>query len=250
MAARRLFAVGCLLMCAAFGAFAQPEEQTTRESAAAFYAQGAFAAAADQWAMVADEEPAAVDARINAAQAYLQASDLGRAMLWFRRAQVLDPRHSAVQLGLALVRALRVDILGDEPGIMPAVERLSADVLSRTELAWLTVLVWSTAFGIGTVCYVRRIWRFATVSAIVIASMLLILLVGREVSLATAPPAVITAFETILYSEPGTDGAALGRLYAAAEARIADRRESWTLITLADGRAGWVPVEDVAPLAE
>jgi tetratricopeptide (TPR) repeat protein len=250
MIARSLFAVCCLLMIAAFGAAAQQDDRTAREAAAAFYNEGAFAAAADQWASVAGQEPGAVDARINAAQAYLQADDLGRAMLWFRRAQALDPRHSAVQLGLALVRALRVDILGDEPGIMPAVERLSAEVLSRAELAWLTVLSWSAAFCIGTLAYLRRKWRFVAASAIIVAALLLTLLIGREISVVIAPTGIITAFETILYSEPGIDGVALARIYAGAEARIVDQREGWTLITLADERAGWIPAADVEPLAE
>lgn len=250
MSATRLFAVGCLLMIAAFGAFAQQEAPTAREAAAALYNEGAFAAAADLWAIVADEEPGAVDARINAAQAYLQADDLGRAMLWFRRAQALDPRHSAVQLGLALVRALRVDIMGDKPGILPAVERLSAEVLSRTELAWLTVLSWTASFCIGTLAYLRRRWRFAAASAITIAALLLILLIGREISVAIEPAGIITAFETILYSEPGTQGVTLARIYAGAEASIVDQREGWTLITLADGRAGWVPAADIETLAE
>jgi tetratricopeptide (TPR) repeat protein len=250
MIVRSLFAVVCLLMIAAFGASAQPEEQTAREAAAELYDEGAFAAAADQWASVAEEEPDAVDARINAAQAYLQADDLGRAMLWFRRAQLLDPRHSAVQLGLALVRALRVDILGDEPGIIPAVERLSAEVVSRTELAWLTVLSWSAAFCMGMLAYLRRKWRFAAAGTIVVACLMVILLIGRELSVSIAPTGIITAFETILHSEPSIDGVALARIYAGAEASVIDHREEWTLITLADGRAGWVPAEDVEMLVE
>jgi tetratricopeptide (TPR) repeat protein len=250
MHVHRLIAAGCLLIIAAFGASAQHEEQRTREAAAALYNEGSFAAAADQWASVAAQEPGAVDARINAAQAYLQADDLGHAMLWFRRAQVLDPRHSAVQLGLALVRALRVDILGDKPGILPAVERLSAEVLSRTELAWLTVLSWSAAFCLGTLAYLRQKWRFPAVSATAVACLLMILLIGREISAAVAPDGIITAFETILYSEPGSEGVALARIYAGAEASIVDHREEWTLITLADGRAGWVPEADVEFLAE
>lgn len=259
MNAHKRFITICALVIVAFAAlhasgtsivWAQPEQGGSREAASVLYNAGAFAAAADQWAEIAGHETGAVDARINAAQAYLQADDLGRAMLWFRRAQMLDPRHSAVQLGLALVRALRVDILGDEPGLMPAVERLSAGVVSRSELAWLALISWTVAFGIGTLTVLRHKWHVAVAGAIVVASLLLILLVGREISAAVSPPAVVTAFETILYSEPGTEGAALARIYAGAEVRIAERREGWTLITLADDRAGWLPEYDVVPLAE
>jgi tetratricopeptide (TPR) repeat protein len=259
MSRYKLLAIGCWLLAGCFGLLpdssalfvsAQQEAGVGRETAAALYNDGAFTEAAEQWAAVAAQEPNAVDARINAAQAYLQADDLGRAMLWFRRAQALDPRHSAVQLGLALVRALRIDILGDEPGVLPAVERLSAEIVSRTELAWLTVLAWSAAFGVGTAAYLRRKWKFAAIIVSITALTLLVLLIGREISVRSASPVVVTAFETTLSSEPGPDGVALSRIYAGAEARIADRREGWILITLADGRAGWLPESDVEPLAE
>lgn len=226
------------------------EGAAARETAAALYNDGSFAEAARQWAAVAAAEPDAVDARINAAQAYLQADDLGWAMLWFRRAQALDPRHSAVQLGLALVRALRVDILDDEPGFLPAIERLSAEIVSRSELAWLTALAWSVAIGIGTAAVIQRRWKYAAVAAVTVAAALLILLIGREISISAAPPAVVTAFEAVLSSEPGPEGVALSRIYAGAEARFAAQRGGWALITLADGRVGWLRETDVRPLTE
>lgn len=229
---------------------AAQEPQGAREIAAALYEDGSYLDAAHQWEAIADAEPNAIDARINAAQAYLQADNLGWAMLWFRRAQALDPRHSAVQLGLALVRALRVDILDDEPGLLPAIERLSAEVVSRSELAWLAVLAWSAAIGIGTAAYVQQRWKFAAAAAVTVAAALLVLLLGREISISAAPSAVVTAFETALSSEPGTEGVALSRIYAGAEARIAARRDGWMLITLADGRVGWLREEDVQPLTE
>ena len=246
-----LSAISVLLMVTGspFVVWAQ-EGAAAREMAAALYEDGSFLDAAHQWEAVAEAEPHAVDARINAAQAYLQADDLGDAMLWFRRAQALDPRHSAVQLGLALVRALRVDILDDEPGFLPAIERLSAEIVSRSELAWLTAFAWSVAICIGTAALIQRRWKYAAVAAVTVAAVLLILLIGREISISAAPPAVVTAFEAALSSEPGPDGVALSRIYAGAEARIAAQRDGWILITLADGRAGWLREADVQPLAE
>lgn len=240
--------LSCAIGCLCFETAAQAENQ--RENAEALYSGGSFIEAAMAWEAVAQSEPNAVDARINAAQAYLQADDLGRAMLWFRRAQGLDPRHSSVQLGLALVRALRVDILGDEPGFLAAVERLTAEIMSRSELAWLTVLAWTAAFGIGTAAFLRQRWKFAAVVAVLVAATLLVLLLGREISIRVTQPAVVTAFETTLSSEPNQDGVSLGQIYAGAEARVAAQREGWTLITLADGRAGWLLDEDVHILSE
>lgn len=249
---RRWMSVASLLVLVTVGiAMAAAQEAgSAREIAASLYETGSFVEAANQWEAVARAEPGAIDARINAAQAYLQADDLGRAMLWFRRAQALDPRHSAVQLGLALVRALRVDILGDEPGLLPAVERLSAEVLSRYELAWLTLLAWSAAFGVVTAAFLTHRWKVQAAVIATVATLLLLLAIGREISIGAAPPAVVTAFESTLFSEPGPDGVPLSQIYAGAEARIGARRDGWMLVTLADGRVGWLPDTDVQLLAE
>lgn len=236
-----------LLLAACAGHMPAQEDRST---AAQLYEEGAYRDAAERWASIAAAEPYAVDAPFNAAQAYLQADDLGRAMLYFRRAQALDPRHSAVQLGLALVRALRVDILGDDPGLLPAVERLTAEVVSIDELAWLTAGAWTVGVALMTASLFRRRLRWWGAVVLGAATVLILLLVGRDLSQRTAPSAVVTAFETTLSSEPSDAGVPLSRLYAGAEARIGDSRAGWILLLLADGRAGWVPaahVERVTP---
>lgn len=217
-----------------------------RVMAAEAYDAGDFARAAQLWAAVAAVETRSIDARINAAQAYLQAKDLGRAMLYFRQAQALDPRHPAVQLGLALVRALRVDILVDEPGLLPAVERLTAEIVSVEELAWITAIAWSAAFGLVAASAYRPRLKWATVACGCTAFLILALLAARVVTHRAAPPAVLTAFEATLQSEPGESGVALSRVYAAAESRVAAVRPDWVLITLADGRAGWIRSDEIA----
>lgn len=237
---------GGLVSAAALAQFSADD----RAQAQAAFESGDFAYAAQLWGQVASVEPWAVDARTNAAQAYLQDDDLGKAMLYFKRAQALDPRHSSVQAGLALVRALRVDILADESGLLPAVERLTIEVLSVNELGWVTATAWTGVFGLlaGTVRS-RRLRLPAAVLGI-IAALLLSLLIGRDLSQRTMPSVVVTAFEAELTSEPGVEGVVLSRVYAAAEARIGDRDGDWVLITLADGRAGWLPGSDISPVYE
>lgn len=248
MAGRLALLLGVLLVVS--GCQHSPMFYQGREVAQARFEAGDFAAAALQWAVVAASETGAVDVRINAAQAFLQADDIGQAMLWYRRAQALDPRHSAVQLGLALVRALRVDILGDEPGVLPAIERLSVEVVSMPELAWLTLLAWSAAFVLGTLMLWRPRVKWAALTCAIVAALLLVLLMGRDLSQRTAPSAVVTAFETLLLSEPHSEGVALSRVYAAAEVRVEETRDEWVLVMLPDGRAGWLPADDVTLVRE
>ncbi len=232
------------LLCHELQAYTQ-ENSDPRVLAVEAYDAGDYLLAAQLWAAAALAEPRSVDAPINAAQSYLQAKDLGLAMLYFRRAQALDPRHPAVQLGLALVRALRVDILDDEPGLLPAIERLTTEIVSTEELAWITATVWSAVFGLIAASAYRPRFKWTAAGCGVAAIVLLALLAARVTSVRAAPPAVLTAFEAMLQSEPGESGVALSRVYAAAEGRVADIRDDWVLITLADGRAGWIRSDEI-----
>lgn len=246
---RKYYGLLLILLVAVAQIFAQVET-ASREAAQAHYDARRFIEAAALWAEIASDEPHAIDAPINAAQSYLQIGELGQAMLYYRRAHELNPRHEAVQVGLALVRALRVDIQGDDNAVLSTLERLTADIFSYSELTWLVLLAWTSAFFIGCAAVIRQRWRRAALAAALVAGLMLVLLVARDLSRRTQPAAVVSAFEAMLYHRPDSQSVPLSRIYAAAEVRIADRRTGWVLVTLPDGRAGWLIETAIAQVSE
>ncbi len=185
-------------------------------------------------------------AEVAAGHTALESDDLGMALLYYKRALTVIPRDSAAQLGAAVVRALRADILPEESGFAASVSRLTADVMSLNELRLLAMLPWLGLFGWGWLWVNNR--KDARLRRLILTLYVLVvavlgLLVVRQTYEAAYPAAVITAFETAAYAAPSEDAPVLFKLYSAAEGRILDRREGWARFALPDGREGWVKNE-------
>lgn len=221
--------------------------QSVAERAAAAYEAGDYERAAALWVLAAEEEgrPATY---INAGQALLMADDLGRAMLYFKRAQLSMPRAPEVQLGIALVRSLRVDVYREDQRILPTLERMTAELVSEAELQWLTVLALTGAGAAWLLHVTRRPMRLLAGALSAAAVLLLVLLIARAESVRLAPPAVVTALETILYSHSDDRGFELSRVYAGAEARIEAVDDERALLSFPDGRLGWIDRDAFEPV--
>lgn len=181
---------------------------------------------------------------IEAGHAALEQDDLGLAMWHYQRALTVIPRDPAAQLGAAIVRALRTDILPEESGLWADLTRLTADVMSINELRWLALMSWTGMFLALTAWAIRRpavsVWRIAVVMMGVTVA-LMGLLVARQWYESAYPAATLTAFEAFAYAAPDENAPILFKVYSAAEGRILERREGWIRLHLPDGREGWIP---------
>lgn len=180
-------------------------------------------------------------AEIAAGHAALEADDLGVALLHYRRALTIAPREASAQLGAAVVRALRTDIQTEEPGLIPAVARFTADTLSIAELRWLGALLWAATFGIGGVLLWRSGRSLAHWGVILgcTTGLILMLFIVRRVDDLMRPPVVITAFEASGLAAPESDAPVLFTLYSAAEGRVMAADGDWVRLALPDGREAW-----------
>lgn len=182
----------------------------------------------------------------NLGSAYFQNTDLGRALVNFRRAQALRPRDADIGRGVALVRALRVDIQGDEVALIDAAAIATSSLLTLTELAWLALLGWTLWWGGMLLWLLRPVWRAALrwllvgygVAVVTVALLLLVRVYVED----ARPQAVVTAFLTPVMSGPGDAYLEIFDLYAAAELRVMEQRNDWVRALLPDGRQGWLPV--------
>lgn len=180
---------------------------------------------------------------VAAGHAALEADDLGVALYHYKRALTVIPRDSAAQLGAAIVRALRTDILPEESGFGADVSRLTADVMSVNELRWLSLILWTATFSVGAFWAVRRPdarLRRATMILGGVTIAILGLLIIRQGYETTYPAAVMTDFEAFAYAAPDENAPILFKLYSGAEGRILERRERWARLHLPDGREGWL----------
>jgi tetratricopeptide (TPR) repeat protein len=219
------------------------------------YAAGDYVSAAQFFeqaiAAIGDRDAVPPELYYDLASAYFEANDLGRALVNALRAQRYMPRDNDLARMLALIRALRVDVLGDETALIDNIAGATTGLLTSGELTVITFVLWCSAFGLILLRLLRpELRRFNTAIALICASAVtvLILLIGRGYVETARPAAVVTAFTSEALSGPGDDYVPLFTLYNAAEGRILANDAGYVRLLLPDGRQGWLPAEDVTVL--
>jgi tetratricopeptide (TPR) repeat protein len=182
----------------------------------------------------------------NIGNTYFLLGDLGRAVLYLRRAELLDPTDRNLRHNLGFVRSQRADRL--------AQDQVSA--VARTVLFWhyllpgpLKLYLFAAAFaaacllGAGVLLggLDRRHWLPAAAGGL--SLLLLGSLLAGEVRGRALRDGVILAEEVVARKGDGTayQSSFVDPLHAGTEFRLLEARAGWYRIRLSDGRTAWIP---------
>jgi hypothetical protein len=189
----------------------------------------------------------------NLGNAYFKAGDLGRAILNYRRAQVLLPRDPDVSANLQLARAQTTDKLEAEDGgaLVLFVRRILIEWTTLDEAAAITLGLWALLCALVVTAILwprgRQVLRYG-IAAVAVLLVLGMLSVGIRVSEARSSPAVVVVQSVEIHSGPGVDYLAEFTLHAGAEVRVLEQRDNWARITLPGDLQGWAPSEALEEL--
>lgn len=211
-------------------------------------AREAFRDAASRFELVIDSGAATGPLYYNLANARLQAGDLGRAILNYRRAERLMPGDARLASNLAYARSLR------RTQIAPGGERALADAL----LWWHHHTATRTRFTIFLIAYVGC-WLALTARCFrpgggwtLIAGGLAVLWIALGASVAAdvtgwgrQPEGVILQDDVIVRKGDGHgyEPRFEQPLHAGVEFDLLDQRGQWMYIRLPDGSEGWIESE-------
>jgi len=212
-----------------------------------------FRSAAQKFSSIASGGVVNGRLEFNLGNCFLQAGDLGHAILHYRRAQQLIPGDPLLTDNLALARSRCLTQIPSARG----------DEVLRSLFFWHYQTSEAGRIRTGLACYVlafglliaaalaRR--RILTGSAVAVG--MVALLCGASVSLGrwsqrTAPPAVVTAMDVVVYRGPGTGYQRQFEqpLQPGVECIIRERRGGWWEIELPDGKSGWIEASSVETL--
>lgn len=207
------------------------------------YENGDYAAAAAFFEQTAAAGEAGAALYYNLGSAYFQLGDMGRALLNYRRAQLDLPRDAALDLQIAIIRASRLNLPGEEADPLTLLA-LSSSALTLAELAGLVLLLWAGWHGLLLLRGLRPAWRealFLPLSGLTVLLAAGLLLLGARLYIENArPEAVVIADSAPVMSGPGPDYLNHFQLFAAAELRVLQEQNGWLRFVLPDGRQGWV----------
>ncbi len=188
---------------------------------------------------------------VNLGNAALQATDLGNAILAYRRALVLEPGNQRARQNLSYARELLPDWI----------PRPKSRTLLDTFFFWHQTLSVgarqfgaSLAFAMAAVLLamgIRWRWVWARNLALLPAVVWLGLVSVPLWTSNLANEAVITSVEVVVHAadSAGAPPRFAEALPGGAEVRIVERRNDWVQIRLADSRDGWVRGSSLTPVA-
>ncbi|HEX2909023.1 MAG TPA: tetratricopeptide repeat protein [Phototrophicaceae bacterium] len=209
------------------------------------YQNADYAAAADLYTTLIEAGWQNSTLFFNLGNTYYHQGDWGRALLNYRLAQRITPRDADLNHNLALVRAQRVEIQGDEVDLIAGLAEWSTGLVTLPELQCLALLLWFGWFGRLSVAVIRPAWgRRLRVSLAIsggVVLLTLVLLGSRLWMLANRPAGVVVKDVVSVMSGPGADYLDLFALHSAAELHLIDARAGWLRFSLPDGRQGWLP---------
>lgn len=214
-----------------------------------------FARAASAFARLGEKQAASgagsAEAMANAGTAYLQAAQVGQAVLAFRRALVLDPRHERSRKTLAELRAAL-------PSWAPRPTSTPDDSFFRwhreSTLPERSIIM-LTAFALAALIAALGI-AFGITWLVWSSSVPAVVFIGALASTMTtylsddATHGIITAPDTIARTADSRNASSrfVEPLPEGTEVRIEEAREFWTRVRLADGSSAWVRGGSVTPL--
>jgi tetratricopeptide (TPR) repeat protein len=185
----------------------------------------------------------------NIGNTYYRLGDFGRAILFYRRAQLLIPADPNLSHNLRYVRSLRVDLI-------PSWQH---SALYRTLFFWhyslpqwvrISLLI-ASFWGICLITALSLLkpdlrirWKMIFITACgAIIIIMTASLVADEIKLRTLRDGVITAEEVIARKGDGTayQRSFVDPLHQGTEFKLLEERAGWYYIELMDRRTGWIP---------
>jgi tetratricopeptide (TPR) repeat protein len=192
----------------------------------------------------------------NLGNTYFKQEDIGRAILNYRRAVLLDPRDDDIRVNLNLARAQTIDKLeAPDEGAWANLIKLIEEWLTLREAAAVALLLWLTMAGLAVVAILKPSLRRLSLAAIGVLAVFLIVglvsMANRYYTRQNHPAAVIVASQVDVTSGPGGTNQYLAEftLHTGAEVSLLESRPGWQRIALPGDLQGWVSAEAVEPVS-
>jgi tetratricopeptide (TPR) repeat protein len=234
--------LSCLIVCPFFAssAFAQSDAQFAKANQE--YAAGHFKEAIDNYEGIVRAGELSANLFYDLGNAYFRAGDLGRAILNYERALVLDRHHAETEANLRTVRdEARALELTPSPleGIL---QFASANTLAIAA----AIAFWIGIFSIAARIFAqRRTWRGITLSILSLSIFALGVFAVYEIDNGKRGKALAIVTGNGVEARLATADTANSvlALPAGSEIKIVSRRGDWIYAALPNNLRGWIPAK-------
>jgi hypothetical protein len=194
----------------------------------------------------------------NLGNAYYRQGDLGRAIVNYQRAALLDPRDADIEANLALTREQAGIVTGmesslaDVPGPLGMLAEMTSNWLSLNETAVMSLTFWFLAgllilgWRLMAPGKVRSTFKFVALLALFLLLLTGLSFVTRVFTESASPGGVIIAPSVAISSEPGEQFVTEYKLQSGTEVSVAETDGDWARLAVpGDVVESWIPLEAI-----
>jgi len=214
------------------------------------YQQKDFATAIQQYEVLLQQGFHSEALYYNLGNSYYCANDLGKAVLNYERALLLDPNDADTRHNLQLVQNQLPDKIDPLPAFFLSKwwNGLGGVLSAQTWSIIVLVLLWVSVSGL-TLWLLGRVRRYKKIGFLVGTSLLVGSLLAfalansRTKAMQNSGRAVVLQKEIVLRSAPDTKSKEVFTLHSGATVQLLDKIGDWYKVSLRDGMQGWLPDE-------
>jgi tetratricopeptide (TPR) repeat protein len=249
---RKLTILACLVCTLGFS-----QNEQLFEKATAFYNQGEYTKAADNYLKILENKEHSAELYFNLGNTYYKLNKIAPSIYYYEKALLLRPNDPDIKNNLAYAQNMTLD----------AIEPLPQTTISKMYdklTTYLTFDQWAyVAVGfmmLFVCCYIAFYYfKFSSQKRIAfISSLIFLLLTVVAVMLAyiqfsnfkSEQPAIVFSEEVGVKSEPNNRGQAIFTLHAGTKVNVLEQLNDWKKIAIADGTTGWIPSEAIKTLKD
>ena len=245
-----------LMFALPFAADAQQTEfvDSVWNAANQAYVEGRWADAVDGYELISGMGLESAALYCNTGDAYFKDGNIPMAILFYERALKLDPSYSDARYNLELVNSTIHDRIDSVPEFILKVWARDICYIMDSD-AWAVVflvllaltLAFVLLFLLAPTAAGRRAGFFTGVVTLLLAVSALNFSLWQKRDYMDVDSAIVMRPVTSVKSSPSSEASKdLFILHEGTKVRILDTVGNWNNISLADGRQGWIPSDDLA----
>ncbi|RFN59290.1 tetratricopeptide repeat protein [Marixanthomonas ophiurae] len=248
---KRLLILGMLLVSAL--GFAQND--ALFEQGKENYKNAKFSEAVTNWKKIVDNGQQSAELYFNLGNAHYKLNNIGPSIYYFEKALQLQPNDDDIKTNLAFAENARIDVI----------EPLPKTIFSRwykNVSGVFTYNGWAIVSVIGVILFVllfllywfsisetkKRVYFTTSLFSVVVCITALVMAFQTYVDFNKNKPAIIFAENTEVKGEPNMGSDTAFELHEGTKVQIIGNEQNWVRIELADGKDGWMPVNDLKQL--
>ena len=232
-----------LLLISTSHLYSQENPTDLFQKANRYYDTGNFKSAIKSYQQLLDRGINDAIIYYNLGNAYFRDKQLGKAILYYRKAQKLSPRDNDIATNLNYSRLFVLDKIKSYPNVSSVFTNKILNWGTVNEFTFLAFLLYLGSASLGIITFFKREKILKKALAIFVAFFLILLLftaikISRD---SQWQEAVVTTSSVNVYSGPGKEFTLQFTGHEGLEVKIEQNKDDWYLVSFPNGARGWLP---------